>query len=310
MSDPAPATSPIPAMAESAYRACFSNLVIYTEEPEDEKLLDGVMSEYVLKHPCRIILILAQPRQSSKLETARVARTFTGTAGRTSTCDQITIHAAGSGLKEICGAVQPLLVADLPVNLWWRGMFLNQRQLVEQMLSFSDRFIYDGGQWTNLHYTVLQVADCIKSHSKKVGFTNFNWSRLRPWRECAADFFDPGIFESEVWELNRVRVEYMALPGNEEGQQFRALLLVAWLSVQLGWTAKSGQTDGDLGQLQFTDKKGLPVDTELALLPQSGPQSQGIQRVTISVDRPPKSQDFIIERDHKDHLMVLSSRTP
>jgi glucose-6-phosphate dehydrogenase assembly protein OpcA len=297
-------------MPESGYRACFSNLVIYTEDREDEAILDGVLSEYVIIHPCRIILIHANPRATKpRLESIPVLRTFTGPTGWSVACEQITIHVDGPSVKEIGGAVQPMLAADLPVNIWWRGVFLSQRQLFEQLVAFADRFIYDGAQWTNLHYTVLQVVDCIKTHSAKVGFTNFNWSRLRPWRDSVADFFDAGIYEREVWDINRVRVEYMALPGNEEGQHFRALLLVAWLAVQLGWKPQSGQSGTELSQIHFEDKKARGVDAELALLPQSGPSSQSLQRVVLGIQSSPEPQEFVVERDAKDHLMILTART-
>lgn len=290
----------------SVSQPCLSNLVVYSEDPEDEAGVGETVAQYIVKHPCRVILIIAQPRSgTSKLDARFSAHTYSDGTGKSVACDQFTLHASGSAVKELASAIQPLLVADLPINVWWRGNFLSQRVVVEQMLAFADRFIYDGVNWTNLHFTVMQVADFFTRHEEKVAFTNFNWARLRPWRECAADFFDAGMFEEEIWELDHVRIEYMSLPGMEEGYQFRALLLLSWLAVQLEWEAIQGSPGIDEIRLEFKDKRGLPVFTELVMLTQTAQASQGLQRVVMEVQKTDRFHSFIVERDHVDRLMVL-----
>ena len=288
---------------------CLSNLVIYTEDPGDEAVVTETIAEYVVKQPCRVILAVAQPRNGqSGLASAVSAHTYSDGAGRSVICDQITLRASGAAVKELAAAVQPLLVADLPTYLWWRGIFLSQRPLVEQFFTFTDRFIYDGVGWTNLHFTVLQVADFIARYGDKVAFTNFNWSRLRPWRESIADFFDPGVYEREVWDLRQVRVEFMSLAGSEEGYQFRALLAVAWLAAQLEWEPVTGSPGLERAILEFRDKQGSPVHAELVLLPQSGPTSQGLQGLMLSAGSGDQRHEFVVERDHDEHLMILRHR--
>ena len=283
--------------------------MIYTEDVSDEHVLTEAISEYLVKQPCRVMLALAQPRSGQRtLEVESSAHTYSDGGGKSVMCDQITLRASGAAVKELAGAVQPLLVADLPTYLWWRGIFLTQRPLVEQFLTFADRFIYDGVHWTNLHFTVLQVADFISRYDDKVAFTNFNWSRLRPWREGIADFFDPGVYEREVWEVRHVRIGFMALPGSEEGHQFRALLLLAWLAVQLEWEPVAGRPGIEQADLEFRGKNGDPVHTELVMLPQSGPTSQGLQQVVLSSGSGETRHEFIVERDHEEHLMILRHR--
>ncbi len=292
-------------------QACLSNLVIFTENLEDQRELNETISQFVVKHPCRVILILAQPRSSeSKLEAESCPHTFVSSSGKSAICDQITLRATGASVRELASAVQPLLVPDLPIYLWWRGVFLHHRALVEQMLTFCDRFIYDGVGWTNLHYTVLQVTDIFERYQQTVGFTNFNWSRLRPWRENLAGFFDVGMFEREIWDINHVRVEYMALPDMEEGYEFRALLYVAWMAAQLGWEPVRGVPGMERAQLQFTSRKGALVDAELVKLPQSAPTAQSIQRVLIETSTDSKKLLLSVERDHKDHLEILTTDGP
>ena len=296
---------------QSVSQACLSNLVIFTENLEDQKELNEIISQFVVKHPCRVILILAQPRSAdSRLEAESCPHTFTTSSGKRGICDQITLRANGASVRELASAVQPLLVPDLPIYLWWRGVFLHHRQLVEQMLNFCDRFIYDGVTWTNLHYTVLQVTDTFERFQQSVGFTNFNWSRLRPWRENVAGFFDVGMFERGIWDISRVRVEYMAIPQKEEGYEFRSLLFVAWMAAQLEWTPVRGVPGVERAQLQFTDKKGATVDAELVLLPQSAPNAQSIQRVVIETTCDGKKIELSAERDHKDHLEILAVDGP
>ncbi|MGH7789227.1 MAG: glucose-6-phosphate dehydrogenase assembly protein OpcA [Candidatus Binatia bacterium] len=304
---PAPLTAIQVAQGHSAIsQPCLSNLVIYTEDMGDEGLISETIAEYVVKHPCRVILAVAQPRNGrTGLESSVSAHTYSDGTGKSVTCEQFTLTASGAAVKELASAVQPLLVADLPTYIWWRGIFLTQRLLVEQFFTFADRFIYDGVGWTNLHFTVLQVADLIPKYGDKVAFTNFNWSRLRPWRESIADFFDAGMYEREVWGLRQVRVDFMSLPGSEEGYQFRALLVVAWLAVQLEWEPVTGRPGLEQACIEFRDKKGDPVHAELVLLPQSGPMSQGLQGVVLFAGSGDLAHEFIVERDHGEHLMIL-----
>ena len=222
------------ALDGSISRACLSNVIIYTEDPSEEPRLREIVTQFIEKHPCRTIVVMANPESGESSIHAEVSNHIFETAGRRQvSCEQINLHVKGAGLHQLASAVQSLLVPDLPIYLWWRGVFLKHRHLFEQMITFVDKFIYDGVGWKNLHDTVPEVSEFIEKYRARVGFTNFNWSRLRPWREFAADFFDAGLYEREIWDLNFVRVEYMSLAGTEEGQQFRALLFVSWLAFNL-----------------------------------------------------------------------------
>ena len=57
--------------------ACLSNLVIYTEDMSHEAAIFETMQDYIVKHPCRVILILAKPRNGeSKLEAKVAVHTY------------------------------------------------------------------------------------------------------------------------------------------------------------------------------------------------------------------------------------------
>jgi len=296
------------AVDRTVSHACLSNLIIYTEDRSEEEGISKTIDDFVQKHPCRATLIVAQPlEKSGKIDASVTTHQSSLGAHHTVACEQITLRVPASGLEELPSAIQALLVPDLPVYLWWRGIFLHQKTLLEKMLPFVDRFIYDGVTWVDLHHTVPAVSDYFSRFAGKVAFTNFNWSRLRPWREYTADFFDAGAFAKEVWELNRVRVEYMALPGLEEGYQFRTLLYVAWLAAQLEWQPFEVVKDAKTPRIRFRNSKGATVEAELALLPQSGSSSQSIQRILLGIQNG-KHQEFLIERDHKQHMMVLSTK--
>jgi glucose-6-phosphate dehydrogenase assembly protein OpcA len=95
------------------------------------------------------------------------------------------------------------------------------------------------------------------------------------------------------------------LPGQEEGNQYRSLMYIAWLAVQLEWEPVRGLPGSDVAHLQFRDKRGEQVDAEVALMPQSSPQSQSIQKIAISSHVGSQKNQFAIERDHEHHLMNL-----
>ena len=57
--------------------------------------------------------------------------------------------------------------------------------------------------------------------------------------------------------------------------------------------------------VEFRDKKGAAVDAELVLVPQSGPTSQGVQQVVLAAGSGEDGHEFVVEREHEDHLMLL-----
>ena len=87
------------------------------------------------------------------------------------------------------------------------------------------------------------------------------------------------------------------------------MLSLAWLAVQLEWRPVRAPPGTDRAQIEFMDKKGTPVEAELLLVPQINEMAQGLQKVTIAVQAAVKGQEFVVEREPRQHLMILSSQS-
>src|SRR5207244_4514753 len=62
-------------------------------------------------------------------------------------CEQISIHASGSRVAHLAGALLPLLESDLPTVLWWNGVFLDRPELFRRIGAVADRVLFDTSAW-------------------------------------------------------------------------------------------------------------------------------------------------------------------
>src|SRR6185503_17945021 len=115
----------------------------------------------------------------------------------------------------------PLLVSGVPVRLWWRGRFLVRQYVFEKFIDDIDHVIYEGVHWKNLPEKVARIEELMKRLQGRVAVTNFNWSRLLPWQQRIAQFFDRGLYDQELDKLSRVSIEFHTPPEQAEGRFFQ-----------------------------------------------------------------------------------------
>jgi glucose-6-phosphate dehydrogenase assembly protein OpcA len=93
--------------------------------------------------------------------------------------------------------------------------------------------------------------------------SDLSWSRLTPWRELTAQFFDAPALVPHLAEITRVTVDYEARAG-EVADRSQALLLVGWLAARLGWRASSPATVQEaITTLHLAAANGDPIAVEL-----------------------------------------------
>lgn len=93
--------------------------------------------------------------------------------------------------------------------------------------------------------------------------SDLSWSRLTPWRELVAQFFDAPAQVAQLAEISSVTVSYEALAGAaDNGRQ--ALLLVGWLAARLGWApATPARRRGSVANIQMRRADGSAVRIKL-----------------------------------------------
>jgi len=213
-------------------RACLFNLVVYCETDADRDHAAEVISALTSRHPCRAIVLLAKAdRAQSELGASITAHCHLAGAGQKQVCcEQISIHASGESVEHLAAAVLPLLESDLPVVLWWNGVFLDRPERFRRLSAVSDHVLFDTSAWPEPEKRLNSLARVVVE-APHVRLADLSWTRLGLWRRLTAECFDEPHCREALAHIRRVEVTH----GRGPGARLRALLCASWVASQLGW---------------------------------------------------------------------------
>jgi glucose-6-phosphate dehydrogenase assembly protein OpcA len=259
----------------SVTRACLLTLGVYcTDEASAEEAAEAI-AQLTREHPCRAIIIHARPEAEEPRLAGRLSAvchvagtTSGGKAVRQVCCEQIHLDVEGSAIEGLAGAVEPLLVADLPAFLWWRAPHA-VAAIPRRLWSTFDCLIVDSCQWADFAADfgmVLRHVSHVPPRPGEPKLLDLAWLRLQPWREAIAELFDALPAREFLPGVQRVRIEY--------GCRAAALMLAGWLASRLGWSAASAPA------FEFAAQPEAPEVASCLL--QAGPEEH---RATFTVAR-------------------------
>ncbi len=176
-------------------------------------------------------------------------------------CEYITLSGTAEALERIGGIIAELAIADLPKFVWWKATPAPEHPLFKRLVSSSDTVIFDSSSFVHPEADLKTLAALLKEDTT---LADINWRRLAPWQELAAAAFDPPERRSEIYEVDKVTIDY------ELGNQSQALMYLGWLASRLNWTPVEYQYEGgdyDIRKVKFTDDKQRNIKAELAGIP-------------------------------------------
>lgn len=176
-------------------------------------------------------------------------------------CEYITLSGTAEALERISGIIVELAIADLPKFVWWKATPSPDYPLFKRLVSSSDTVIFDSSSFIEPEVALRSLAALLKQDT---ALADINWRRLAPWQELAAAAFDPPERRSEIYEVDRVTIDY------EQGNQSQVLMFLGWLASRLNWTPVEYNLEGgdyDLRRVKFTDDQQRSIEAELAGLP-------------------------------------------
>jgi hypothetical protein len=206
--------SPPGASAETQMRTNVMTHVAWVPE-EWVEAAEDVLGGLKERHPSRTIVLLPEPEADDALEADVAVECFRVGAGDRNVCtDTIRVRLRGDRSQAPASIVQPLLIADLPAYLRWRGLPPFGASEFEQLVAVADRLIVDSTEWPGLPEPYRQLADVFD----RISVSDIAWARTSRWRAMLASLW-PGIAEIE-----RLKVT---------GTASQAHLLVGWLRSRL-----------------------------------------------------------------------------
>jgi glucose-6-phosphate dehydrogenase assembly protein OpcA len=190
--------------------------IAWVPERWEEAAMD-TLAGLAERHPSRTIVLLPRPEEDRDALDGDVdLRCFVRGGEERQVCSEvIVLRLCGRRAATPASVVEPLLVADLPVFLRWRGPLIFDASELDQLTHVADRLVVDSTEWpepAGLYARLPELVD-------RIAVSDIAWARLQPWREAVAALW-PGIAE--------------AVSVSIAGPEAEALLLSAWLGARLG----------------------------------------------------------------------------
>jgi Glucose-6-phosphate dehydrogenase subunit len=221
-----------------AARTSVMNLVVIAQQAEDGQHGAAIIGQLTGRHPSRtLILSSADPDGPGWLDARITAQCMLPRADAPEICaETIYITAGGDTGRHLDAIVEPLLIHDLPVTVWWPGEARLESQQARDVLGSADRLVIDGASWHGDGLSRLRELARVAT-ANRIAVFDFALARQSRWREAIASTFDMPDFLPYLRSLRRVAVTYST--HDESGQPGHANLIkplyhVAWLASRLG----------------------------------------------------------------------------
>ncbi|MEM8676604.1 MAG: glucose-6-phosphate dehydrogenase assembly protein OpcA [Cyanobacteria bacterium P01_G01_bin.67] len=176
-------------------------------------------------------------------------------------CEYITLSGTAEALDRIGGIIAELAIADLPKFVWWKATPTPDLPLFKRLVSSSDTVIFDSSSFIEPEADLQALAKLL---TQDTALADINWRRLAPWQELAAAAFDPPERRGDIYEVDKVTIDY------EQGNQSQALMFLGWLASRLKWNPVKYSLEGgdyDIRRVQFIDDQQRTIEAELAGIP-------------------------------------------
>jgi hypothetical protein len=168
------------------------------------------------RHPSRTIIVVPDGDAPDRLDAELSLECFPLPGEERHICSEvIQLRLGGRRAQAAASIVQPLLIADLPVFLRWRGQPPFGAPEFEQLIDVTDRLVVDSREWPELPEAYEQFADAFE----RAAASDIAWARTIEWR-CELAKHWPGI---ETMRGLKVA-----------GPLADGLLLAGWLRSRLG----------------------------------------------------------------------------
>jgi hypothetical protein len=184
--------------------------------PEWEQQALDTLAGLAERHPSRTIVLLPQPdADEDGIDATLSLRAFTLPESTRRICTEvIELRLRGRRGEAPASIVAPLLIADLPVFLRWRGLPPFGERPFEELVDEVDRLIVDSTEWAGLPEPYRQLAGIFE----RTGVSDIAWARTSRWRRQLASFWP------RIAEVRTIRVR---------GTEAQAHLLAGWLRSRL-----------------------------------------------------------------------------
>jgi glucose-6-phosphate dehydrogenase assembly protein OpcA len=247
------------AQQEAVTRACVHNLIVYAPGERSDAEVNATVAEVTVQNPGRVFILLADTSIKEKKVSAWVSAQCYRTSGMRQQvcCEQIMVRAHGESVQELPSILEPLMIPDLPVFVWWRASVSNEK-VFNDLLEFAARTIIDSAIQDS-NQSIQEIIQTLVHNMPVCAFSDLNWARITIWRELIARLFDASDTRSLLNEISRVEI------SSANTLSLQPLFIVSWLGCRLKWRIDSKiLKDADNIRLRFIDGNNHNVDVVIS----------------------------------------------
>ncbi len=288
----------------SGMQAYILNLIIFVGADADMAEVQGIAAKVGASHPSRTIILHAHPEGETKLRAWISAQCEFPAHDEHAGSEQVTLEAAGNGVRQLPGTVIPLLIPDVPVVLWWQGEGLFTHPILPTLMDAADQLVVDTSTYADTLNVLSRVHSLATEEYPGVSFRDLSWGRLTAWRELTAQFFDAPSTRPYLDGIHRVQVTY-AQDATGEIKPEQALLYVSWLASRLGWETIPNLRRVGRQTLLVVRNGDAPVTFELSSQPADDLLPGCLLAVVLTAQSGDSTASFTIRRaDDREHTVV------
>ena len=214
-------------------RNCVMNLVAVVPDAAAARQVQDVGSALSSQHPLRLLCLELEPAHN----TARMDAWISTEAhhlpgGQPVQAELVRLRVTGGTAEDADTLVEPLLVPDVPVFLWWLGSPPVGHPGFDSLVRLAGVLIVDSATFERPFLTTLELAEAAAAGGEGLQVADLQWGRLRGWRELLAQLFTPPPRRPFLRGIGGVGIDYA---GEGRGNRVPAALLTGWLASRLGW---------------------------------------------------------------------------
>lgn len=283
-----------PTGTTSATRTHLYNLVVYAGDRERAANLIHILDRLASSHPSRAIVLIANRSGTTTTVDADVTvQCLAGAGGGAHLChEQIVVTGHGRAADHLNSVVLPLISPELRTYLWWPGQPPFGQRTFHQLLSLSDQFVVDSGEFTSPGDGLANLSLMCR-HS---GVNDFQWTRLTAWREVIAQFFDGSTWARYARSIRKISLHFGQ--GDAEHAAAALLLILGWMANQLDWEVESaleGIPSSHQTMSVISGERVIPIDISL-IKECDAMRGRMVRFEAVSQPRDEPPARFIIER--------------
>jgi glucose-6-phosphate dehydrogenase assembly protein OpcA len=217
-------------------RSSVLDVIIIASDPAEAERAAAAVEGLAMHHPCRAVVIVDEPGAGvSRIDATITELGGTGPGGTGPVHEQVILRVQGPAAEHIPSLVDSLLVPDVATYLWWTGSPPLRAARFLAALEAVDVLLLDSARFERPYESFSALAE-VAAAEVGTAFGDFHWTRLQPWREVLAQFFNPSDRRGFLHGIGAVGIDYI---GEGRGNRSAAILLAGWLGSALGWRLKT-----------------------------------------------------------------------